>query len=266
MTHTDSVIRSSVNPLLKAVRRAVRQRSPTPDGFAAAEGPHLLEEAYLGGAELGAILVAEKARPETEAIVARLPPHAPLRRVAADLFATVASTETSQGVVTLVRLPERSLKDCLALGAPIIALDRVQDPGNVGTILRAAEAFGASGAVLLKGSASPFNPKTLRASAGSLFRLPFAAGVRAEKLVTAAREAALTLLALSSGKGEDVSEIAVNEGAIFVIGSEAQGVGTEILEVAMPIRIPTRRVESLNAAMAATVVLYEAARQREAER
>ena len=102
-------------------------------------------------------------------------PNVPLAVLPDRLFQTISATETSQGVLALVNLPEQSRDRQGAVGGPalIVVLDAIQDPGNAGAIIRAAEAFGATGAIFLKGSVSPYNPKTLRASTGSLFRVPF---------------------------------------------------------------------------------------------
>ena len=103
------------------------------------------------------------------------------------MFAKLASTETPQGVIALVRPPHWTL-DQLVRGKPlVVVLDGVQDPGNAGAIVRAAEAFGATGVAFLKGTVNPYNPKCLRASAGSMFRLPVVAGID-ESLLAAALE------------------------------------------------------------------------------
>jgi TrmH family RNA methyltransferase len=155
-------------------------------------------------------------------------------------------------VLALVRMPQWSPADVLRGTPLVVVLDGVQDPGNAGAILRTAEAFGATGAVFLKGTVSPSNPKCLRASAGSAFRLPvvteippgldlFAADPRAKCLAAEARFA---------------SPCAI------VIGSEGSGVRPEVAASATGIKIPTTGVESLNAAVAAGILLYEARRQR----
>ena len=161
-------ITSAANPLLKEVRRAVRRGSLTEGGWAVAETFHLLDEALRSACEMKMVLAAESALPELD----RLPGRDRIRVVAlADkLFQSISGTETAQGVIALVKPREWKLEELFGAAPLVVVLDGMQDPGNAGAILRAAEAFGATGALLLKGTASPYNPKTLRASAGSLFR------------------------------------------------------------------------------------------------
>ena len=141
-------------------------------------------------------------------------------------------------------------------------LDGVQDPGNAGTIARSAEAFGASGIVFLKGSAAPTNPKTLRAAAGSLFRLPFLAGVDADQFLEVAAGRGKRLYAATAHGGESLLDTDLGEEATVIIGSETHGIATNLLDRATPLVIPTESVESLNAATAATVILYELTRRK----
>src|SRR5277367_3445313 len=138
------VLLSDKNPLLKQVRRAVQKGSLTDDGFAVAEGFHLLEEALKSGAEVGVVIVAQSVRGAIQAHVKGLK----LRVVTvrdAD-FAGLAATETPQGVIALVKPPAWTLDQLLRGRALVAVLDGIQDPGNAGAILRAAEAFGATGA------------------------------------------------------------------------------------------------------------------------
>src|ERR1700694_5934078 len=166
------VLTSPANPMLKDVRRAVARGGLTDDGYMVAETFHLLEEALRGDLEIKTILAAESVH---LGVRDRLLAHGGIRlAVVADiLFQKLADTESSQGVITLARPPSWNLEDCLRAPSLVIVLDGLQDPGNAGAIVRAAEAFGASGVLFTKGPVSPFNSKTVRASAGALFRTPF---------------------------------------------------------------------------------------------
>jgi TrmH family RNA methyltransferase len=145
-------------------------------------------------------------------------------------------------------------------------LDGLQDPGNTGAIVRAAEAFGATGAIFLKGTVSPYNPKAVRASAGSLFRLPVLHGMDAECARRALAENCVRLFAAvpahPSGSARLIGDADLTSGCALIIGNEARGVSPELRSVAEQVSIPTVGVESLNAAMAAGILLYEARRQR----
>ncbi len=254
----ETVIESAANPLLKAVRKAARKGGLTDGGLALAEGPHLVDEAAASGVAIRAVLLAENASQQAEKAARRS--GATLQRVAARLFEQLSVVENSQGVLALVSPEASSLVQVLAATGPVLIVDRLQDPGNVGTILRSAEAFGAAGVLLTPGSASLHNPKTIRASAGSIFRVPAAsAGPRA--IVEALRSGGRTLYAAVAREGASPADCDLASAAI-AIGSEAHGVSADLLGVAEPLTIPTRRVESLNAAAAATVILDEAARSR----
>jgi TrmH family RNA methyltransferase len=142
----------------------------------------------------------------------------------------------------------------------------MQDPGNAGTIARAAEAFGATGIIFLKGSVSPYNAKTLRASAGSLFRVPFVHGVDAVKARAELAQNKVELFAgvpaNSKKPAKALTFVDFTGRCGLVIGSEAHGVSPVMRAAALEVSIPTVGVESLNAGIAAGILLYEARRQR----
>ncbi len=186
--------------------------------------------------------------------------------IADSLFQTLASTETSQGVIALVRPPEWTLQQLFRGRSLVVVLDGLQDPGNAGSIVRAAEAFGASGVMFLKGTVSPWNPKTLRASAGSLFRVPLVAAIEPSLALAALRQNNVDLYAAMPFTGAELMASAVDFGrkCAIVIGSEGRGVSRELHGAASDVAIPTIAVESLNAAAAAAILLYEARRQRAA--
>jgi TrmH family RNA methyltransferase len=257
-------ITSAANPLLKDVRRASQRGSLMDQGCAVAESFHLAEEALRSGCEVHAVLAAESA----VAAVERLPGIAGVRFIMVPdrLFQSISATENAQGVMALVVPRQWKLDDVFA-GCPlVVVLDAMQDPGNTGAILRAAEAFGASGAMLLKGTASPHNPKTLRAAAGSLFRLPFVHGLDAGAARDALQQRQTAIYAAvparSGGSSRPADEADFDRPCALAIGSEAHGVSPELRDAALEVSIPTRVVESLNAAVAAGILLYEARRQR----
>lgn len=256
------VVLSEKNPLLKQVRRAVQKGSLTDDGFAVAEGFHLLEEALQSNAEIGAVIVAQSVKSAIQSHVKGLKMRVAIVRDSD--FAALASTETPQGVIALVRPPEWTLDQLLRGRALVAVLDGIQDPGNAGAILRAAEAFGATGAAFLKGSVSPYNPKCMRASAGSVFRLPIAAGLDESLLLAALAKKRGVLYAAMPRAELLVCDANFKTSCAIVIGSEGRGVRQNLGELATPLRIPTTGVESLNAAVAAGILFYEARRQRNA--
>jgi rRNA methylases len=176
------------------------------------------------------------------------------------LFREISATESNQGVMALVE-PRPSTWEQMLTGEPLlVVIDGIQEPGNAGAIVRAAEAFGASGAVFLKGSVNPYNPKAVRASAGSIFRLRHVTGVEVEAAKEKLRH--VTIFAAMPEAQLVLSSADLKGGCAVVIGGEGHGVGAAMQALATGIRIPTEGVESLNAAVAAAVILYEARRQR----
>src|SRR5579862_9693147 len=208
---------SAKNPLLKEVRRIAARGTLTEDGFALAEGRHLLSEAIRSGLEIREVIVAESARPLVET-------HPRILVVEDSVFAGLTSTETPQGVIALVRPPVWTNED-LFRGTPLVViLDGVPDPGNAGAIVRAAEAFGATGVAFLKGTVSPYNPKALRASAGSTFRVPMVTGITEETFLD---RKDLVLYASAARAAMPASRANLAEGCAIVIGGEGAGVRPE---------------------------------------
>lgn len=258
------VITSASNPLLKDVRRALSRGGLTADGAAVAETFHLLEEALRSGCEVPVVLAAESMEAAVEKVMRRRTGIRVLI-VADGIFNRLASTESSQGVIALVRPPAWT-PDQLFSGCPlVIVLDGLQDPGNAGSIVRAAEAFGATGVIFVKGSVSPFNAKTLRASAGSLFRMPFVSGTDAagaRRLLERHKLDIFATVPATAANSRTPVHTDLSRPCSLIIGNEARGVSEPLRSGAAGLSIPTGPVESLNAAVACGILLYEAWRQR----
>lgn len=257
-------VTSRQNSLVKDLRRAFA-RGELVDGYGAIESVHILEEAIRSGLKFKAVFFAESARPRAERLLPQIGAHIETLLLPDDVFASAVDTESPQGVAALVRFKESSLEAMLAPETPLlVCLAGVQDPGNLGTIVRSAEAFGASGVLLGEKTVSPFNSKAVRASAGSMFRMNT---VRAELagVLPRLRERGLQLVATSSHKSKSLSEAQLTGPLALFIGSEGAGVPRELLaQVDETVAIPhAPKVESLNAGVAASIVLYEIARQRQ---
>lgn len=252
---------SANNPVLKEIRKAVLRGSLTDSGLCVAESFNLLEEALRSDCEIAAVFATEPVRSAVESHVRGL------KRVRVvvlpdALFRSISATEHSQGVIALVRPPRWSLEQLFRGLSLTVVLDQVQDPGNAGTVLRAAEAFGASGVALLKGSVDPYNPKAVRASAGSVFRVPLVTGLDEQLLQAAIEQRKIDMFAMTPSGIMPLESCRFYRKTVLIIGSEGRGVSERLRAKAIDVRIPTVGVESLNAAMAATVALYEARRQR----
>src|ERR1022692_513732 len=265
---TPETITSAANPLLKEVRRAVARGSLTEGGCCVAETFHLLEEALRSGYEVKTVLAAESAR---AAVVAQGRRLAGVKVVVLPdaLFAGIAATETSQGVIALVQPRPWKLEQLLPGGngqALVVVLDGLQDPGNAGAIVRAAEAFGATGVLFLKGTVSPHNPKTLRASAGSLFRVPYLHGLDSAAARAALEGSRIGLFAaMPAASATSLRPLAATDltgRCALIVGNEAHGVSAVWRPAPAPVLLPTPGGGSLNAAPPARLLLYEARRQR----
>jgi RNA methyltransferase, TrmH family len=252
---------SARNPLLKDVRKAVARGTVTEDGLAVAESFHLLEEALRSDCEIPAVFAAESVRTAVESHLRGLK-KTRIHVLPDDVFRSISGTESSQGVMALVRPPSWTVDQLFRGNALTVVLDGLQDPGNAGAILRAAEAFGATGVAFLKGSVSPYNPKCLRASAGSIFRVPIAAPLDQQLFLAAAEQRKIALFALMPKAHTDVGEVELASRCAIIVGSEGRGVSERLRDKATAIRIPTVGVESLNAALAAGIVLFVARKQR----
>ena len=240
--------------------------------LAGIEGPNLLEEALRAGLRLDCVFIAQGAEHLLEGL--RLPESADVLLVPRELLNSVLATETPQPVAALGEPPEWSWEQLLglrekaasllALATPlVIVLAGLQDPGNLGTILRSAEAFGATGVLSLPGTVSAWNPKAVRASAGSLFRLPLISA-SAEDCLARLRAAGVKILSTAVDGAEAADRIDLAGPVALIIGNEGNGVPEEVASQAdQAVTIPCPGpVESLNAAVAASVLLYEASRQR----
>ncbi|HEV2224725.1 MAG TPA: RNA methyltransferase [Candidatus Acidoferrales bacterium] len=262
-----AAITSRENHWLKLFRAVLHSSRPE-DERIGLEGVRLVSDAVRSELELEAILASASAEKTLTALLAELDRPTLVLRTTDKLFASVAATETPQGIAALLRAPQFAFDDLLrGLDPLIVVLVGVQDPGNVGTILRSAEALGATGVIATKGAAHPYSPKSLRASAGSALRLPTLFELAAPVALAQLRVSGLQIVAASSPKNpaaRDPHELNFRQPVALLIGNEGAGLPPEIERSADAlIRIQLAEpVDSLNAAVAASLILYEAARQR----
>ena len=260
-------VTSRQNSQVKELRHAFQQAEPTADGYCAIEGIRLVEEAIRSGLRFKAVFFRDSAEKHAERLLPQLSAHLETLRLPDEVFDSAVDTETPQGVAALVRLPEHKLEQVLARPAPfLVAAVGVQDPGNLGTIIRSAEAFGADAVLVAEKTVKRFNPKVIRASAGSLFRLPVLDW--SEKELDRLQDKSVKLVATSSHKGDEIDAADLTGPLAIFIGGEGAGLPRGYLaQMGQLVRIPqSERVESLNAGVAASIVLYEAARQRRSAR
>jgi TrmH family RNA methyltransferase len=261
------------NPLVKQLRQAFSHAELTESGDCAIEGLRILEEAIRSGLRFSAVFFRESAQDRAERLLPQIGAQVETLLLPDKLFDSLVPSESPQGVAALVRLKEFSLDDILERQhvGPIVVLAGLQDPGNLGTVLRSSEAFGSAGVVLGEGTVSPFNSKVVRGSAGSVFRLPIVHGrgkvvAKLEEVSEKLRSKGARLIATSSHRGTSLDQADLKGASAIFFGNEGAGLPREIMaEMDEFISIPhTSQVESLNACVAASIVLYEAARQRKA--
>jgi len=255
----DTIALGKHNPRLADIRRAIDRGTLTPDGLLPVEGPNLVREALASGLRIEALFLREgTSAPE---LSKRLTTYT----LSEAIFKGIQSTEHSQGILALVQPKSWSLKDVLSKPPTTIpVLAALQDPGNVGTILRVAESFGAAACLALQGTAAVHNPKVLRASAGSIFRLPHVWDLEWTAVVSGLKTAKIPLIGTSPHASESITSWDWKRPAAILIGNEGAGLSPDqIAACAVVLRIPQQPpVESLNSAIASAVVLYEAYRRR----
>jgi len=260
------VISSRTNARVKQLRAAFQGHARLSGGMVAIEGDHLLEEALRTGMVLKTVFVSERRE-----VPKMVPRGVEVMRLTEDLFGSVVETQSPQGVAALLVPPVWVLEAVMASGesaALILIAVGLQDPGNLGTLVRSAEAFGATGVLTTPGTVSAWNQKALRASVGSVFRVPVVAVDASD--VEGLKRGGLRLIAAVGSEGVDVTaaqEMDFTAGCALMIGNEGSGLGAEWISmcdarVTIPCPGP---VESLNAAVAGSLLLYEASRQRSKE-
>lgn len=252
--------RSHARLITGLARRKVRES----EGLFIAEGVRVVEEVVRSGLGMR-LAVVSPALEESErgrALLGALEGRAELARVGPGQMDALADTRTSQGVLVVAEAPRASLEDLsVEEQATALLLDGVQDPGNVGTLARAAAAFGCAALVCLPGTVDPWNPKAVRASAGGLFRLPVVTA--GEGALDWLVSAGFAILGADAG-GENVEAVAIPGRSALVVGNEGAGLAPGVRErcdriVGVPM---VEGSESLNVAVAAGILLYVITRGR----
>ena len=223
------------------------------------EGPHALEQAVAAGAALEAVFVDAAAG----GVGPTVPSGVEVHHVAAEVLRKVTDVVTSQGVAAIVRRPEHRLAD-VDPGVAVLVLVTIGDPGNAGTLVRSAEAAGMGAVLFTAGSVDPWSPKAVRASAGSVLRLPVISGGRRAPCSTRCTRPAAAASGPRATDAPDYTDVGLGDDVALVLGNEAHGLPAGLAPMLDAwVRIPmVGAVESLNVAMAGTLLCYEVARGR----
>ncbi len=241
----NQLISSPENEIVRRLRRLADRREP---GLVLLEGPRVIAEARAAGIELQLVAVREGADVDL--------PAAQRVTLARGIFRTVSQTVTPQGVIAVGRVKESTVADAIAAARtarwPLVVLDRIQDPGNVGAICRTAAAAGAPAVAVLEGCADPFGAKAVRASAGNVFRLKVARAGWSDL-------EGLDGYGAAAAGGAPLSEAPIESSDMIVLGSEAHGLSRSDLKL-VTVHL-SEGVESLNVAAAAALILFEIRRR-----
>lgn len=260
------VIRSRSHPLVRRLR--ARKEQSEREGLALLEGPKLIEEATLSGIPIVEVAAAPRLKRSTrgQRLARELGARGvPLSWVHDDILDSLSEVEVSQGVLALARRPSFAEERLYAGGPPLLLVAvAIQNPGNLGALLRTAEAAGATGAYLTRGTADPFAWKALRGAMGSAFRLPHLTGLGVEEALRRLRGRGVEPVATVTGAPHRYDELDLRRPIAFLLGNEGSGLPEHVLHgIELQVSIPMKgAVESLNVGVAAGLLLFEAARQR----
>jgi len=256
----DTLTLGKHNPRLADIRRAINGETLTDDGLLPVEGPKLIREAQDSGLKIAALFVRSDVSTENFSF------KAPTYILDQPAFRKIQTTESSQGLIALVQVAPATLGSVVenVTKGPLVVLAGLQDPGNVGTIIRVAESFGASGCIGLSRTVGLYNSKVVRATAGSVFRLPCVWNVSMDELVESLQNGGISLIGTTPHSEIQISVWDWRSRTAILIGNEGRGIEVEDLVYCDAVlKIPLcSPVESLNSAIAASVILYESFKQR----
>jgi TrmH family RNA methyltransferase len=255
------------NPILKTIRLVSSDSRRAPKQLIVAEGVRVLEEACRTGQTIDAVVLSEHfgdTERERDLLAAWSEKHVRIRSISDSLFKSVSSVQNPQGAIALVRMPERRLHEIIPVSNMLIVCAyAIQDPGNLGTLIRAAAAAGADLLCTTKGTVSVRNPKVVRSSAGAIFHLPLIENIDMADFRDYCSAHSIRLYRTDARRGTSHTQADLGSPCAILLGNEGSGVSGEEYAGCHSIRIPMdEKIESLNVAMAGTIILFEAFRQR----
>lgn len=256
-------ITSSKNGIIKEVKGLYKRKDRWKEGLFIIEGIKIIEEAFLNNVELKYIIISDKIKTTVEGsnFYEMIKYNKNLIHTTETIFKDISDTENSQGIIGIAKFHPTDLDELLAIDNPsIIFLDGLQDPGNLGTIIRTCDAFNLDGIILGEGSVDPYNSKVVRSTMGSIFRVPLVISNNSLETLNELKRNGIRVLSTSLEASLPLFNMDFREGFALVIGNESKGVSEEIINISDAlIKIPMPGLaESLNAGVAASIIMYEA--------
>lgn len=263
-----NIIACKQNPIIKEIKTLKEKKYRKYKKLFSVEGLRFVEEALNGEAEIIRVIVSEQfveslhSKKVLEIIQER---GIDAFTIPDKLFMEISDTQNPQGILAVVKKAKYSIDDIMAKDGFVLILDAIQDPGNMGTIIRTADAAGAAGIIISSGCAELYNPKTLRSTMGSIFHVPLVTSNDLVKTITDIKSRGIKVYASHLDAGKNLFELDMKGNIAIIIGNEANGISKEVLSCAdVLVKIPMiGRAESLNASIAAALLMYEAVRARQ---
>lgn len=260
-------ITSSKNQVIKDIKALYKRKDRWNSQLFIIEGIKIIEEALYNGVDLKYIIFSDKllSTDEGKTFFEGIKYNDNIIQITENLFKEISDTENPQGIIGIAKFNIHKLDEVFNIKNPsLLFLDGVQDPGNMGTIIRTCDAFNLDGIILAKGSVDPYNPKVVRATMGSIFRVPLYIIDDSLETLSTLSHHKIKILATSLEGSVPVYDIDYKEGFVLVIGNESKGVTLDILNKSDTlIKIPMPGfAESLNAGVAASIIMYEAMKSK----
>jgi len=262
-----NIISSSKNPVIKEVKSLKNRKSREEKKLFFIEGIKITEEALKENAEIVRVIVSEEfvSREDSVHLMKTIESRGCKCFILPEkLFKEISDTETPQGIMAVLRTRHFGIDEIVRENASLVILDAVQDPGNMGTIIRTADAAGFDGIIMSKGCVDVYNPKVIRATMGSIFRVPFNFSENLTDTIRILKSKDIRVIAAHLKGDKNYFELDMDGNIAVVIGNEANGISDDVTVLADElVRIPmVGRTESLNASVAAGLLMYEVLRQR----
>jgi TrmH family RNA methyltransferase len=261
-------ITSGQNPIIKEVKALKNSKGRQEKGLFFVEGTRIFEEAVDSGADVKYVVVSDNFinSPVFSKVSEKFGKHLKIYGLSDKMFNELSDTETPQGILAVITGVRRTVEEITDGRGLYVLLDEIRDPGNTGTIIRTADAAGFAGVIVSKGCVDVYNPKVLRSTMGSVFHIPiYQCGQEGmDTVLRRLKMLGIRVLASHLDGSASIFDADLKEGTLLVIGSEAAGISeASRREADQLVRIPMPgRAESLNASVAAGIMIYEAVRQR----